>query len=335
MLQRDSVTTLYLVQNGTGITVVKVSDCYDTRLSRYDRVKLKSWKVSFSRKFGFWPDLTRSNVDLGLKTTCAIARSPSRRMDRGSATPMKMGGGGDWDQAAANPGFSSEGNPYQKPKTQRIWPTILMKMGDYPPHSQKWGDASPRPPCGGAPAHGLFFFFARLYDNQGPIARGSHPLPPPLAKVAKYEKRARVKQGCGIDEFPGDSNSDPPESTPTPTPTPELIPALGIWVNPCRQGHFGHFPWHTWGGGWYNPRAISPLIELELRGKKERAARHETKRLVYTEYAAKVLGQPVTEQVKSKAQKCRKHVFGEYTFQDLLLLVTWDQDNFWQKIFYF
>ena len=36
-------------------------------------------------------------------------------------------------------------------------------------------------------------------------------------------------QGCGVDEFPGDSDSDsdsdPPESTPTPTPTPESTPA--------------------------------------------------------------------------------------------------------------
>ena len=55
-------------------------------------------------------------------------------------------GGGGRDQAAAKPGFSSEGNPYQKPKTQRIWPTIFLKMGGYPPHSKKWGDASPRPP---------------------------------------------------------------------------------------------------------------------------------------------------------------------------------------------
>ena len=67
-------------------------------------------------------------------------------VSRGSATPMKMGGGG------RGPGGSEariffKGNPYQKPKTQRIWPTIFLKMGDYPPHSQKWGDASsPVPP---------------------------------------------------------------------------------------------------------------------------------------------------------------------------------------------
>ena len=37
--------------------------------------------------------------------------------------------GGDGDQVAAKLGFSSEGNPYQKPKSQRIWPTIFLKMG--------------------------------------------------------------------------------------------------------------------------------------------------------------------------------------------------------------
>ena len=31
--------------------------------------------IFFSRKFDLWTDLTRSNVDLGLKTICAIARS--------------------------------------------------------------------------------------------------------------------------------------------------------------------------------------------------------------------------------------------------------------------
>ena len=31
-------------------------------------------------------------------------------------------------------------------------------------------------------------------------------------------------QGYGVDEFPGDADSDPPESTPT--PTPESTPAL-------------------------------------------------------------------------------------------------------------
>ena len=66
---------------------------------------------------------------------------------RGSATPMKMGGGGgDGDQAAAKPGFSSEGNPYQKPKTQRIWPTIFLKMGGIIPRTLKIGGTRPPVP---------------------------------------------------------------------------------------------------------------------------------------------------------------------------------------------
>ena len=35
----------------------------------------KAKKNHFSRKFDLWPDLIRSNVDLGPKTICAIARS--------------------------------------------------------------------------------------------------------------------------------------------------------------------------------------------------------------------------------------------------------------------
>ena len=35
----------------------------------------KAKKCHLSRKFDLWSDLTRSNVDLGLKTICAIARS--------------------------------------------------------------------------------------------------------------------------------------------------------------------------------------------------------------------------------------------------------------------
>ena len=92
--------------------------------------------------FGWWPisevrRLARFFFDTGYKMAI-----------RGSATPMKMG---DGDQAAAKPGFSSEGNAYQKPKTQRIWPTIFLKIGGFIPRTLKNGDASPHPPCGGAP----------------------------------------------------------------------------------------------------------------------------------------------------------------------------------------
>ena len=58
------------------------------------------------------------------------------------------------------------------------------------------------------------------------------------------------------------------------------------------------------GGGLVRPPlAGSPLIELELRGKNERVARRETKRLIYK---LKVLGQRVTSEVRSSAEKCRK-----------------------------
>ena len=79
--------------------------------------------------------------------------------------------------------------------------------------------------------------------------------------------------------------------TPTPTPTPTLRSRLRlrlrlrnrlrlIWVNPRWQGHFGHFHGHREEGVGTNPRAVSPLIELELCGRYEHAGRHETKRLV-------------------------------------------------------
>ena len=63
--------------------------------------------------------------------------------------------------------------------------------------------------------------------------------------------------------------------------------------------HFSSFH-GTGGGGGNDPRAASPLTELELREKNERVARRETKRLVYK---LKVLGQPVTSEVRSSAKK--------------------------------
>ena len=61
-------------------------------------------------------------------------------------------------------------------------------------------------------------------------------------------------------------------------------------------GHFATF--HGTRGGGYDPLAVSPLIELELRGKNERVARRKTKRLIYK---LKVLGKPVTFEVRSSA----------------------------------
>ena len=67
-------------------------------------------------------------------------------------------------------------------------------------------------------------------------------------------------------------------------------------------GHFASFHGTRGGGGLVRPPplAVSPLIELELRGKNERVARRETKRLIYK---LKVLGQPVTSEVRSSAEK--------------------------------
>ena len=76
-----------------------------------------------------------------------------------------------------------------------------------------------------------------------------------------------------------------------------------LLVDPRRHRPFRILPRHKGGGGWYDPLAVSPLIELELRGKNERVARRETKRLIYT---LKVLGQPVTSEVRPSAEKWRK-----------------------------
>ena len=46
--------------------------------------------------------------------------------------------------------------------------------------------------------------------------------------------------------------------------------------NPRRHRPFRIFPRHKGD----DPLAVSPLIELELRGKNERVARRETKRLI-------------------------------------------------------
>ena len=69
-------------------------------------------------------------------------------------------------------------------------------------------------------------------------------------------------------------------------------------LNPRRHRPFRILPRHK--GGWNDPRAVSPRIELELRGKNERLSRRDTKRLIYK---LKVLGQPVTSEVRSSAEK--------------------------------
>ena len=78
-------------------------------------------------------------------------------------------------------------------------------------------------------------------------------------------------QGCGVDEFPGDSDSDsdsdPPESTPTPNPTPESAPALYV-LTAVGEVILVIFLDTRWEGAGTNPGAISLLIELEIRKKK-------------------------------------------------------------------
>ena len=82
-------------------------------------------------------------------------------------------------------------------------------------------------------------------------------------------------------------------------------PPGGGGLTLAGTGHFASFHGTRGGGGVGTtpPLAVSPLIELELRGKNERVARRETKRLIYK---LKVLGQPVTSEVRSSAEKCRK-----------------------------
>ena len=73
-------------------------------------------------------------------------------------------------------------------------------------------------------------------------------------------------------------------------------------INPRRHRPFRILSRHKrgGGGGGYDPLAASLLIELELHGKTERVARRETMRLIYK---LKVLGQPVTSEVRSSAEK--------------------------------
>ena len=55
-----------------------------------------------------------------------------------------------WKWGGRGPGGSESrifvrGNPYQKPKTQRIWPTIFLKMGGLSPALSKMGGTRPPP----------------------------------------------------------------------------------------------------------------------------------------------------------------------------------------------
>ena len=63
------------------------------------------------------------------------------------------GGGGGRGPGGGGSRIFVRGNPYQKPKSQRIWPTIFLKMGGgiIPRSLKNGGDASPRPPLWRSP----------------------------------------------------------------------------------------------------------------------------------------------------------------------------------------
>ena len=89
---------------------------------------------------------------------------------RGAGAPPRRWKWGDGDQAAGKPGFSSEGNPYQKGRKLSVdLAHYFPEMGDYPPHSQKWGDASPRPPVAEPLPRGAFRAMALQKAIKWPI----------------------------------------------------------------------------------------------------------------------------------------------------------------------
>ena len=78
-----------------------------------------------------------------------------------------------------------------------------------------------------------------------------------------------------------------------------LPPPSSARVNPRQHRPLRILPRHK-PGGIRPPLTVSPLIELEKERKKEHVGRRETKRLIYK---LKILGQPVTSEVRSRADK--------------------------------
>ena len=81
-----------------------------------------------------------------------------------------------------------------------------------------------------------------------------------------------------------------------------------VQLNPRRHSPFHHPSRHRGGGGDATPLRDWLLSALELRFKNQRVACHETKPLT-PEF--KVLGQPVTSEVRSMTQKRPKCDFAD------------------------
>ena len=119
---------------------MKVSDRYNTYLRHYERVKLKM--SFFLRRFDLWPDVTRSDVDLGLKTIYKTIYKicnreiSSRRIDwfcPRSSTTIR--------------GRSLEG-PFQLQPTTTTLP--LAKVAKFGKRARVKGALSPPPPESGS-----------------------------------------------------------------------------------------------------------------------------------------------------------------------------------------
>ena len=138
-------------------------------------------------------------------------------------------------------------------------------------------------------------------DRQRPSLRSTRPF--------KDRQRPSLRPTGGLQKPTVSHSSDRQRpSLDRQMPFLVLIPTKAL-LNPRRHRPFRILPRHTGGGGGTTPRAVPPLIVLELREKKnERVARRETKRLVYK---LKVLVQPVTSEVRSSAKKWPKPVIAD------------------------
>ena len=150
---------------GVGRFVLECSNYLCSKIFKfYFRLKevmehFSSWKDGIKSKFGVvsWGS-GREYENNGLNSLIQIGMlfwKPFWKRCQSGAPPRR------WKWGGRGPGGSESrifvrGNPYQKPKTQRIWPTIFLKMGGLSPALSKMGGrVPPVPPCGGAPGANL------------------------------------------------------------------------------------------------------------------------------------------------------------------------------------